>query len=440
MNWTEKYRPQSLKGVVGNRAAKESLFRWAEGWKRGKPGKKAVILYGRAGVGKTTAAHALARDFGWEVIELNASDERNRERIQRIALTGAVNEVLSIDGEFISSKEGARRLIILDEADNLYEKAGDYGGKRAIIDAIKAARQPVILIANDYYALVKGNGAELKTLCQSIPFKKVAVPEIAKLLRTIARLEGIRGDLTVIDIIAGMCDGDVRSAINDLQSISHEKRLDKTMLSRIGYRDRVQEIFSGVRSILKARNMRIAIKEARQLDESPETLILWIDENVPLEYQNSDDRKRAYEFLSRASVFLGRTWRRQYYGLWRYAHELMTGGVAVAKMHEYRGFTQYNFPRWLRKMSASKYQRYMQMQIAQKMGSHMHCSGKKAFAMLPWMKKLFKNEDFAARMAASMELSENELSLLVDERAKDIYREGMELKKRDKQSVLFDFK
>ena len=140
MNWTEKYRPSSLKEVIGNKAAKEALLKWAREWQEGKPSKKAAILYGKPGVGKTTSAYALARDFGWEVIELNASDERNREIIKKIALTGAIHEVLSIDGKYITSKEGARKLIILDEADNLYEKQGDYGGKKAIVETIKVTK------------------------------------------------------------------------------------------------------------------------------------------------------------------------------------------------------------------------------------------------------------------------------------------------------------
>ena len=91
MNWTEKYRPKSLKDVIGNKKAKEELLKWAREWQRGNPSKKAVILYGKPGVGKTTSAYALANDFKWEVIEMNASDERNREAIMRIALTGAIN-------------------------------------------------------------------------------------------------------------------------------------------------------------------------------------------------------------------------------------------------------------------------------------------------------------------------------------------------------------
>jgi replication factor C large subunit len=439
MTWIEKYRPTSLIEIIGNRSAKAQLLSWAESWQHTNPQKKAVILYGKPGIGKTTSAYAIAHKYQWKPIELNASDERNKDIIKKIALTGAINETLSIQGQFISFKDGARRLIILDEADNLYEREGDYGGKKAIIDTIKATHQPIILIANDYYSLTKGSGTELKHLCEKISFQKVNDREIAGLLKKICRLENIGGDLKVIDTIAAMADGDVRGAINDLQAIAYEKRLDKKMLSQIGYRNREREIFSGIRDILKTKDMKTAIFEMRRLNEAPDSFILWIDENLPIEYKNHNDLAKAYEFLSRADIFLGRVWHRQYYGLWSYATDLMTGGVAVAKKYDYKGFRRYSFPQWLRRMSTSKQRRQLTLQLAYKIGTYLHCSTKKAIKYVPTLTTLFKNDDFAARLMVTLNLNEKELALLAGERAKGIYTEGEALKKREKQAVLFDF-
>ena len=439
MNWTEKYKPKSLKDVIGNKKAKETLLKWAEEWKNRKPSKKAVILYGKAGVGKTSSAYALANDFNWEVIELNASDERNKDIIKRIAMTGAINEGFSSDGSFISYRKGARKLIVLDEADNLYERAGDYGGKRAIIETIKVSRQPIILIANDYYNLIKGEGQKLRSLCLSIEFKKVSKKEIASLLKKISKLEGIEVDDEVIDAIATRCDGDVRSAINDLQSIAYSKKIGKEAVAHLSYRDREREIFVGLHKILKAREMKVAIREAYRIDETPENLILWIDENLPNEYKHPKDLSKAYYFLSRADVFLGRTWRRQYYGLWSYANELMTGGVAVAKRHDYKGFTTYSFPKWLRSMARSKQQRKAKLSLAKKLGKEMHCSSKKVLEILPSMNSLF-NEDFVAKISARLNLNEEEIYIMIGEKAKEVYEKAKEIKKKEKQSFLFNYK
>ena len=424
MNWTEKYRPKHLKDVIGNKKAKESLLQWAKEWENGNPTKKAAILYGKAGVGKTTSAYALANDFGWEVIELNASDERNKDIIKRIALSGAVNASIGFDGEF---KIGRRKLIILDEADNLYEKGGDYGGKRAIIETIKQTRQPIILIANDYYGLTKGSGIELRNLCLQIEFKPVSKREIVSLLKKICRAEGIEADDEALYAIAMRSNGDVRSAINDLQSLAYNKKIGKDDVKYLGYRDREKEIFMGLHEILRAKDMKTAIRIAYRLDESPDNLILWIDENLPNEYINHDDLHRAYEFLSHADVMLGRTWRRQYYGLWSYAVELMTGGVAVAKRHSYKGFTKYSFPAWLRSMAASKQARAIKERIAEKVGKVLHCSKKKAMDMLPYIKKLAENEEIAEQF----DFTPDEIEYLT---GKTYERER---KKRRRQEKLF---
>ena len=91
-DWTELYRPKSLKDVVGNPKAVKELRDWAMSWEKGKPTDKAVVLKGPPGIGKTSTALALARDMGWGVVEMNASDHRNADSIQKIAIRGAVGE------------------------------------------------------------------------------------------------------------------------------------------------------------------------------------------------------------------------------------------------------------------------------------------------------------------------------------------------------------
>ena len=63
-DWTEKYRPKSLDEVVGNERAIIELRKWASSWSKSIPKKRAVVLSGRPGTGKTSSALALANDFG----------------------------------------------------------------------------------------------------------------------------------------------------------------------------------------------------------------------------------------------------------------------------------------------------------------------------------------------------------------------------------------
>ncbi|MCK4443502.1 MAG: AAA family ATPase, partial [Thermoplasmata archaeon] len=190
IDWAEKYRPQTLGDVAGNSQAINQMRRWAEGWSHKVPAKKALVLAGDPGIGKTSAALALARDFGWTVVEMNASDKRNAKAVRDIALRGAVAETFGDDGSYISIKNGGRKLVILDEADNLFGKE-DMGGVGAISEVLRNTKQPIILIANDLYGLTRRSSA-IKRGSTIIKFQKLSIPSVVRVLRDIARNEGIK--------------------------------------------------------------------------------------------------------------------------------------------------------------------------------------------------------------------------------------------------------
>lgn len=116
MDWTEKYRPEHIRDLTGNAPAIRQMVDWAASWsKKSKP----LLLYGKPGTGKTSSAYALANDMDWEMIELNASDQRTKGAIDRIAGQGSTSGSLT---------GAAHKLILLDEADNLQGTA-DRGGR-----------------------------------------------------------------------------------------------------------------------------------------------------------------------------------------------------------------------------------------------------------------------------------------------------------------------
>ena len=427
MNWTEKYRPKTLREILGNEKAISELKAWADEWEKGIiPEKKAVILSGKPGIGKTSAALALANDYGWPVIELNASDVRSASKIESIIVPSATNETFSSDGRFLPSKRGGRKLILFDEADNLYESSGrektdneytDKGGKRAIIEAIKVSKQPIILIVNDHYSLTKGSGSLLKEYCLNIKFYGAPSNQIIDFLKDICRRENINVHPSVIKTIAEKNDGDIRSALNDLQAICIGKRIvDMKDVDAIGFRDREQEIFNFLRELFRAKDLKNIKRKLFELNESPENLIMWLDENLPLQYTETQDIANAYDFISRADMFLGRIYKRQQFDLMLYASELMCGGIVISKSRYYP-IAKYNFPFWLSEMKRSKQNRETRDNLCKKIGKLLHVSQNKVIeSIFPYFKYVFKtNHTFAKEMIRKADLTEDEILLLVDQ-------------------------
>jgi replication factor C large subunit len=424
-DWTEKYRPKTLDEVVGNEKAIMQLRKWANSWNTAKPEKKAVVLSGKAGTGKTSSALALAKDYGWTTIELNASDARNATKIKNVATFGAINETFSDDGSFISSKSGGRKLIILDEADNLYDRVfsssdsekdlSDRGGKKAIIDTIRLTNQPIILIVNNYYDLIKGSGEILKKICKLIKFYDPYSSQVFTLLKRICLKEEITIDQKILKTIADRSKGDIRSAVNDLQSLClNRTNIDIKFLDSLGYRDKEKDIFNALREVFKTKNITSIRDGQKYLDLDPHLLILWINENLPREYIDFNDLVRGYESVSSADIFLGRTRRKQNYSLWSYACDLMNGGVATAKSRTYPN-SNYNFPTWIREKKAGKNTNEIKKIIIKKICNINHTSFEKnKDFFLNYFTHMFRNDTyFAIKMKNKLDLTESEVKFLL---------------------------
>jgi len=335
-DWTERYRPTTLSEVRGNNKARDALEEWAEGW---DDHREPVVLHGAPGVGKTSAAHALASDMGWEVVELNASDQRTADDIERFAGRASRNATLagSLDGG-AGGARGAdgRQLIVLDEADNIHYQY-DRGGKRAVTDLLKDANQPIVLIANEYYEMSNG----LRNAAREIEFRDVSARSIVPVLRDVLRKEGIEFDEDALERIADDNDGDLRAAIKDLQATADGRSEVTVEDVTTGDRNRAVGLFAFLDAVLKEEPAQDALRTAYDVDETPEDLLQWVEDKVSLVY---DDRElaRAYEFLANADVWTSRVYATDYdYTWWRYATDNLAGGVAAARDTTYGGWTRY---------------------------------------------------------------------------------------------------
>jgi len=397
-DWTEKYRPSSLAEIRGNDKARDALREWADLW---DSHREAVILHGSPGIGKTSAAHALASDFDWPTIELNASDSRTKDVIERVAGEAAKSGTLTAGGS-------GRRLVVLDEADNLHGNV-DRGGSAAITSLVKEASQPMILIANEYYEMSNG----LRNACQDIEFRDVSKRSIVPVLRDLCRKEGIEFEDAALDRIADMNSGDLRGAINDLQALAEGR--DRIAADDVvtGERDRTKGVFDYLDTVIKEAGAQEALEASYDVDETPDDLINWIEDNMPKDYAG-EELAVAYDFLGNADVWLGRVRETQNYSFWRYAGDNMTAGVAAARREPKGGWTRYGPPSYWSKLGRTSGTRdtrdYIAQGIAEANGVSMSTARRDIMPHLSVMTHHCKNRELTVAMAARYDLNEKQIA------------------------------
>ncbi len=399
-DWTETYRPTTLSEVRGNNKARDQLAEWAKTW---DDHQQSVIIHGSPGVGKTSAAHALGNDMGWPVMELNASDNRKADVIERIAGEAAKSGTLTAGG-------AGRRLVILDEADNFHGNA-DYGGSREVTRVVKEATQPIVLVANEFYDMSQS----LRNACETIEFRDISKRSIIPVIRDICRREGIEYDDEALEKIAENTSGDLRSAVNDLQAVAEEA--DRLTVDDVvtGDRDTTEGIFDYLDALIKDEDAEGALRASYDVDETPDELLNWIEDNVPKDYQGAE-LADAYEFLANADRWLGRVRATQDYSYWRYATDNMTAGVAASRRGPKGGWTRYGPPSYWSKLGRTKGTRNTRDAIAERIaereGTSVSTARREILPFLSAMTHHCKNRDLTVRMAAIYDLDESEVSFI----------------------------
>jgi len=422
--WTEKFAPQGFGEFVGNSGVLEIVKAWSLSWKNGKR-QKPLLFFGSTGVGKTLLAEIAAKENNWSLFELNASDFRTKDIIERVAGAAALN----------SSFSGALRLVLIDEVDGLQGTA-DKGGSAAIAALLKEASQPVILTCNELYGDVGKKLSSIKSQCDIVKFDRPRFDMIAKFLARICDSEKIDYDLHSLQELSKNANGDIRSALLDLQTITeHSKKITLQDVQELGFRERQQDVFKVLQKIFHSKTIEECQKVRYTADVDSEMLGKWVEENIPRHFKDAEDRARAFHYLSRADIFNGRIFKRQHYGFLRYSSELATSGVAIQRQHSYPGFVGYQFPSMIATLGGSKGYREGKKGVAEKMRAKMHGSVKKiAREDLVFLEPLFKDEKKLLEWTALFEFDEGDLAFLTGKKSdsklvKNILKDAEELRR-----------
>lgn len=310
--WVEKYKPKKYYDLLSDESTNRSLLQWLKlwdkavfkrevvkkfvkpgelsnfnkrtgrfeqngGWRRRQKGslntdldannvpiQKIALLVGKPGLGKTTLAHIIAKHAGYEIREMNASDDRTVDSFKQALENGTqMTSVLNRDNR--------PNCIILDEIDGaplpsieflirfvsgqVTEKSKKGTNKKKFV-----LKRPIICICNDLY------GANLRNLRQIafvINFQQMDNPRLAERLLHIANKERVRSDLTALLALAEKTNGDIRSCLSMIQFFGCSKKpltLLDVMRSNIGQKDQHKNLFNVWASIFQIQRPKKVIK------------------------------------------------------------------------------------------------------------------------------------------------------------------------------------
>jgi replication factor C small subunit len=204
--WTEKYRSQTLDQYIGNTELKTTIGSWIL-----KNDIPHLLLYGKAGTGKTTLAKLITQNIDCDTMYINASDENGidtiRDKVKSFASTSTFQPL---------------KVVILDESDYLTINA--QASLRNIIETF-SAKTRFILTCNYVERIIE----PLQSRCQAFKIETLSKPLIASHVADILTAENITFQLKDIAKIININYPDIRKIINVTQqnTINNELTLAK---------------------------------------------------------------------------------------------------------------------------------------------------------------------------------------------------------------------
>ncbi|KAK5669405.1 Chromosome transmission fidelity protein 18 [Batrachochytrium dendrobatidis] len=363
--WVDKYRPKMYVDMVGDEQLNRQVLTWVKQWdycvfgkpvkrtlatmnqsqfrkkslfdqhkpvdKLQRPDRRILFLCGPPGLGKTTLAHVVAHHAGYNVVEINASDDRTTAVLKDKIISAVESQAVmgnkkpnlviidEIDGVNAGGGDQAfiKMLIKLTETKDSAEDSDFKSSKKVTKLKKKVQRQlrrPIICICNDQYAQVL---RPLRQVAQVFTFRPPPFQALAKRLYEICRWEGLHADLRTMMALCEMTQGDMRSAIHTLQFLSSKAdHLTKEMLLGIdiGHKDfsrglfKVWQMLFSMPSVKEAKRVGYMTRDEIDANRAPKQVQtdVYIDRIVStLQHAGEYDKimQGCFEFYPQTSRF-----------------------------------------------------------------------------------------------------------------------------------------
>jgi replication factor C large subunit len=315
MMWSEKYRPKNLLDMIGNEEAKESFVNWLGKWIKGT---KPLLLVGPSGIGKTTMSVLGAKQFNYDLISLNASDIRTKQRIREV-----LNPVMG------NTTVIGKPMIFVDEVDGIHGRS-DYGGVEALIDILKEPTIPIVLAANsESSAKMK----DIKKVTTTIKMRPIPPRLMRFYLEEILKREGSSLKIgSIIKLVLGS-RGDIRSMLNSAQALvwGFEPQTDRSY--------ETTDIEAAVNAFFKAKSVEEAIVILYSLRIDPQEKINAFYSSVITSSVSKEVMHEMLSVISEADILYGNIIRNQEWRLLRYLDSIL---IKLYKEGTPVRYSQYN--------------------------------------------------------------------------------------------------
>src|SRR4029078_1771660 len=333
--WVEKYRISEFDNFFGNEKSRLLVINWLRNWIKGA---KPLLIVGPPGTGKTSFVKSLAKLLDLDLIELNASDLRNKINLEII-----INPILLNKSIF-----GKQMLLFLDEVDGISGR-DDYGGMPFLSNILKNADVPIIMASNSESYKMK----DLIKNSKLVEFRPLSSFASYMLLQNVMRLERKNLESSEQFKIISQSRGDARTLLNTLQAkLEGEVNSDGNTGTELSIEECINKFFtltdiSQAKQLLIVSSIRYSTpkygftSEERNKDflNALYTSIISSERDIP-----SDDLANMLEKLSEIDLFINRIYEKRNWSLLRYANDLFLHKLFSISRDIAIEYNQYSVP------------------------------------------------------------------------------------------------